>query len=37
MAGEQLKVSGWAIGDTTIRDGLVEISYFLGLSQMGFR
>jgi hypothetical protein len=28
MAGEQLKVSGWAIGDTSIRDGLGDISYF---------
>jgi hypothetical protein len=34
-AGEQLTVSGWAIGDTTIRDGLGEISYFFDGAPLG--
>ena len=34
-AGEQLKVSGWAIGDTSIPDGLGEISYFFDGALLG--
>jgi hypothetical protein len=34
-AGEQLKVSGWAIGDTAIADGLGEISYFFDGALLG--
>ena len=27
-AGQQLTISGWAIGDTSTEDGLGEVSYF---------
>ena len=27
-AGQQLTISGWAIGDTSTQDGLGEVSYF---------
>ena len=33
--GEQLKVSGWAIGDASIPDGLGEISYFFDGALLG--
>ena len=36
-AGQQLTISGWAIGDTSTPDGLGEVSYFLMASCWGRR
>ena len=35
IVGQQLTVSGWAIGDPRLKDGLGEITYFFNDQQLG--
>jgi hypothetical protein len=35
IAGQQLTLSGWAIGDPNTKDGLGEITYFFNNQQLG--